>query len=85
MSRDKTRAAVTSECQEPAGAKFRSDKEAQELAQQIVDIIGKDSLVDIKFLIDSSSSATREEILAAALAWVKSAEEKFAKQALLPL
>jgi hypothetical protein len=84
MSRDKTRTAVTSVGKQPIRDEIRSPGVAQALAQEIVNTIGEDNLVDIKFLI-SPSSATREEILGAALKWVKSAEEKFAKAELLPL
>jgi hypothetical protein len=56
----------------------------RDIAAEIVATIGADNLLDIKFLIESSS-ATRDEILVAALKWIKSAEKKFSEGTLLPI
>ena len=56
----------------------------RDIAAEIVAAIGADNLLDIKFLIEPSS-ATRDEILIAALKWIKSAEKKFAEGTLLPV
>jgi hypothetical protein len=67
MSRDKiTSSPVPSSGLSPGGRDF---------AAEIVDVIGKENLLDIKFLIEPSS-ATRDEILEVALKWVISAEKK---------
>lgn len=57
----------------------------RDIAAEIVAVIGADNLLDIKFLIETSSAATRDEILSAALKWIKSAEKKFAEGTLLPI
>jgi hypothetical protein len=56
----------------------------RDIAAEIVATIGAKNLVDIKFLIEPSS-ATRDEILEAALKWIKSAEKKFAEGSLSPV
>ena len=88
MSRDEiTRKPVPSAGKTPSGGSVvmpRVPATPHDNADEIINTIGKDNLLDIKFLIEPSS-ATRDEILAAALIWVKSAEKQIAAGLVNPL